>query len=718
MQLAQQGIILSFVDRRPAILSVDAVTDISVSFNTEFFEVVFRLPIQVMVNTSDGNSELMTVTWNEGSYNEAVAGVYTILGTITPSSGVRNPLGITAEVDVTVEVALSPSDLANQIMWLRENTVNTGGQVDNWINNFNSARDMVKITDARRPGLNATGIEGSLTTIDYLLANSDILRCEGGLGLTADYTIYMIIKVTSFATTQIILQNADNDVVFGNTGIMTQVRATTGDMWVDFRKNVSGSTNQQRVEFPYNTTAFSLVHIKHDAAGAGASINVVKQDGALIKKNTGMEPVVHNSNTLKIGGTGFDTSTPFGGSIAEVIITSDYHDAITEASVIDYFKTRYPTELGDIAFFDETKFRPIDSVSEAWNGLDAILRGDGKYDFVAGTLTGKIYYLEQGATINDWTTTLLVDTLREIQSLKVYGRTSANRLVLLSAHKDSAALNDNIGKIMVHYADTTDDQGAYTSATPLPAHDYPQQIVVYDIDNDGENEFIFSFQGGGVGEGGVSWFKFTDINAPLGGGTEHVCIQHSGAWWIDGPYDIGGTDRWIFSARNNRNPGNEVPGLYYLTPASPVTNTWAETTIDNSVIDFGHWSVGNIFGNTNDIVIQNFSNDDIYAYNGASAFAESTIITGASAGVGTNLKIITGNVINGRSSFLSFTENDWAYLNYWNGSAWARRKLFQTLGHPADNEIFYLDIDNSGFLTIVFDDNTNLANANVRMFRL
>src|SRR5688572_14332426 len=102
MQLAQQGIILSFVDRRPAILSVDAVTDISVSFNTEFFEVVFRLPIQVMVNTSDGNSELMTVTWNEGSYNEAVAGVYTILGTITPSSGVRNPLGITAEVDVTV----------------------------------------------------------------------------------------------------------------------------------------------------------------------------------------------------------------------------------------------------------------------------------------------------------------------------------------------------------------------------------------------------------------------------------------------------------------------------------------------------------------------------------------------------------------------------------------------------------------------------------------
>lgn len=698
--------------------SIDPVTDISVSFNTDFFEVVFRLPIQVMVNTSDGNSQLMTVNWQEGSYDGTTANIYTIIGTITLPGGIKNPLLLTATVDVTVEVALSPSDLLNQIMWLRETNTNTGGQVDNWTNKFNAALDMIKITDPRRPGLNAAGIEGSLTSIDYLLANSDILRCEGGLGLTADFTIYIVLKVTAFAATQLIIENTDNDAAFGNTGIQAQVRITTGDMWVDFRKNIAGSTNQQRVEFPYNSTAWHLIHLKHDSVGAGTSINVVKQDGALIKKNTGMQPVVHNSNTLKIGGTGFDTSTPLGGSIAEVIITSDYHDAITEASVIDYFRTRYPIELGEIEFFDETKFRPIDSVSEAWNGLDSILRGDGKYDFVAGTLTGKIYYLEQGATINDWTTTLLVDTLREIQSLKVFGRTSGGRLILLSAHKDSSSTNDNIGKIMTHLADTTDDQGAYTSATPIAAHDYPQQIVVYDIDNDGIDEFIFSFQGNGVGEGGVSWFKFTNVNTPLSGGTEHVCIQHSGAWWIDGPYDIGGTDRWIFSARNNRNPGNEVPGLYYLTPASPVTNAWAETTIDNTVLDFGHWSVGNIFGNSNDIVIQNFSNDDIYAYNGASSFAKSTIITGVSSGIGTQLKIITGNIINGRSSFVSFVEDDWAYLNYWNGSTWSRRKLFQTLGHPADNEMFYLDIDNSGFLTVVFDDNTNLAAANVMMFRL
>lgn len=698
------------------IVSVEETDPISVSYNTPFFEVVFDLPITRQVTLSDGSVVTMDVTWQEGSYDETVADDYTIIGVLTLTGNAKNPLLIQSSALVTVEVALSPSDLTDQIMWLRENNDNTAGELDNWHNNFNRAIDELKITDARRPNVNATGIDGN-TSMEYTKANADVTRSEAGLGLVNDFTAWFLIKVNDFTTNQIIAQNADNDVAFGNTGIMLQARSTSL-LWADFRKNVAGATNQQRVEWPFSSTAWELITLKHDANGAGASVNVVKQGGAMIKKNIGMEPVVHNSNTFKLGGTGFDSSTPLGGSIAEIIITSNYQDPVTEASVIDYFKSRYPTQLANIFFFDETQFRPIDSVSEAWNGLDAILRNDNKYDFVAGTLTGKIYYLEQGATINDWTTTLLVDTLREIQSLKVFGRDSSDRLILLSAHKDSAATDDNIGKIMVHRADTTNDKGAYTSATPITAHDYPQQIVVYDVDNDGVDEFIFSFQGNGVGEGGVSWFKFTDVDLPLGGGTEHVCIQHSGAWWVDGPYNINGADRWIFSARNNRNPGIEVPGLYYLTPASPVTNTWAETTLDNTALDFGHYSVGNIFGNTNDIVIQNFSNDDIYAYDAANSYAKSTIITGGSSGQGTQLKIITGNIINGRSSFLTFVENDWAYLNYYNGATWSRRKLFQTLGHPADNEVFYLDVDNSGFLTVVFDDNTDLANANVRKFRL
>lgn len=705
--------------------SIDAADNISVSYNTEFFEVVFLLPIQLMVNTSDGNSQLMTVTWQEGSYDGTTADTYTITGIITPPEGIRNPLGISTTVDVTVAAASTPDLLANQIIWLREDRTVTSGNIDNWINKYNSSLDLVKIADANRPNTNATGIEGSLPSVEFIRANNDRLRSEGTtIGLTGDFTYYLVFKCTdpTIASGQMLLENTDNGTAFVNTGIQAVVN--TSEIRVDFRKNVSGAANQQRIAFPFTSTNYALLHVKHDSNGSGNSINVVKLDGALIKKDTGMEPVVHNSNQLKLGTDGLASpGTPFGGSMVELIMTADYHDDLTEASVLDYFKTRYPTELGDIAFFDETKFSPLDALTEAWNGLDYILRNDGKYDFIGGTLTGKIYYFEQGATVNDWTTTLLVDTSREIQKLKIFGRDSSGRLIFITNHKDSAASNDNIGKIMLHRADTTADDGAYSSVALVTGRGYPQGILVYDVDGDGEDEFLYAYEGNMAGQGGIRWWDCSDIDDVLdtGNWTEHNAITHEGAWWIAGFYNISGTDRLVFSARNatTRNPA-EVPGIYYLTPASPVTNTWTETTIDNTVADFLHVDVGNFFGNDVDVIAQNFDNGNIFGYNSASAWAKSTIISGGS-GAGMNIRIVPaefGGVINGRSSFISFTENDWAYHNYWNGSSWSRRRLFQTLGHPADNEIYFLNVDNSGFMRVVFDDNTNLANANVRMFRL
>jgi hypothetical protein len=706
------------------VTSVEATGPISVSYNTPFFQVVFMLPITREVTVNDGSTYTSTITWNEGTYDETVAGAYPITGTLSLPAGVYNPNSVNATVTVTVEIALSPSALANQIIWLRENNTNTGGQVDNWNNKFNSSLDLVKLTDARRPNLNSTGIEGSLPTYEFTLANSDLLKSEGTtIGLSGDFTYYIIFKDTdpTNATAQILMHNASTDLAFVNTGLMSQIRG--GEIWDDFRKNVSGSTNQQRVIFPFTSTAWHIMHVKHDANGAGNSTNVVKLDGALIKKNVGMEPVVHNSNPLKIGSTSIDLSTPFGGSIAEVLMTSDYHSALTEASVLDYFKTRYPTEMSDIEFFDETKFRAIDNVSKAWNGLDTIPRVDGKYDLIGGTLTGEIYYMAQGATINDWTTTLLISTGEEIQHIKVYGEDSSGKLIILSLHKDATTVNDNVGKIMVHRENVAGDHdGAWSSLTLVTGRGYPQSVIVRDIyNNDGVDEFIYAYEGNLAGQGGVRWYDCSNVDDALNAAvwTEHTAITHEGAWWLAGFYNIGGTDRLVFSARNatSRNPA-EVPGIYYLTMASPVTNTWTETTIDNTVADWLHVDVGNFFGNSVDIVAVNQTTDEIYAYNSASSFAKSTIITGVSTGVNTMVKIVPGNIINGRNSFMSFTENDWCYLNYYNGSTWSRRKLLQTLGHPPDSQLFGIDVDNSGFQTIIFDDNTNLANANVFMLRL
>jgi hypothetical protein len=174
----------------------------------------------------------------------------------------------------------------------------------------------------------------------------------------------------------------------------------------------------------------------------------------------------------------------------------------------------------------------------------------------------------------------------------------------------------------------------------------------------------------------------------------------------------------VFSARTNRNAAS-VPGIYYLTPAATVTDLWTETTIDNSVIDFGHVDVGNFFGNVNDIIAQNYSNSNGYGYDAGNSFAKSTIITGGAGQVGYNIRKID-RFKNGRNMFIFVVQNDWFYLAELNddGVTYDKRKLFQTLTHPGDSEFIYGDLDKSGYPVGIWDDNTGLANAHIYKFRI
>jgi hypothetical protein len=668
---------------------------ITVPYDTGFAELLLVLP-----QTYEGDQ----ITWSEGSYDGETSGDYNLSGTTGT---------VTTLITVTVQAAATPDLLNNKIIWLRENNANTTGNVDNWNNKFNSALDLVKMSDATRPNLNATGLNG-LPTYEFTRANNDRLRAEIALGLIGDFTYYLVFQCsnpTLAATSQMLLENTDNDSAFGNTGIQALIRE--GEIWVDFRKNDGG--DQQRVEFPFSDTGWHVLEVKYDANGNDASTRVIKLDGALIHKSTNADPVVHNNNLLKIGSNGFGTTNAIGGAFAELIMNSEFHDNLTESGILQYLAERYNLSLIP---FDDTQYRAIDSLSEAWNGLDSILRDDGKYDLVGGTLTGKIYYFEQGATVADWTATLLVDTGVEIQKLKVWGRDGSDRLVLISAHKDLSVVDDNNGNIRIHRADTTDDNGAYSSLTLIDERYYPQGILVQDIDNDGVDEFIFTWQGTTSGEGGVHWFDCSNVNDILNmaSWTEHVAIVHESAWWIAGFHNIDGIDRLVFSARNNRNDSS-VPGIYYLTPAATITNTWAQTTIDNTNANWGHIDFGNFVGNDGDLIAHNFDDDNVYVYDESDTFAKTTLITGATAEASYNLSTVDV-LVNGRNPFILIVENDWCYYISYNGATWDKRKLFQTLEHPADNEILSVDLDDSGFLTITIDDNTGLANSHIYTFRL
>jgi len=598
-----------------------------------------------------------------------------------------------------------PDQLQNKVLWLREDNINSTNEIDNWVNKYNGSLDAVKITDLRRPFFNATGING-VSSLEFTRANNDTLQTEAGLGLTGDFTVDIIFKVTdpTIASPQFLIENIDNGASFVNTGF--QITVVNSLIRVDFRDG----TNTQRAEFAFTSTAWQLLTIKHDSNGAGASRNTIKLNGVLKYETSVANAVTHNSNLLKIGGN-FQSANAFGGSIAEIIITSDYQSNTTERGLKNYFNNRYGLSVVHNNEYNFSGLTSVDAISEAWNGLAPLQREDGKYDLIGGTLTGKIYYFEQGATVDDWTATQIIDSGDEIQSLKIYGR-DAGKLVLITVHKDlSGALN---GNVRIHKAQTIDDKGAYSSVTLVTNRNYPQDILVYDVDGDGADEFLFTYQGTSGGSGGINWFDWNGsdiINAS--NWTEHVAKQHESAWWMAGFHNIAGIDRLVFSARNNRNPAS-VPGIFYLTPAAIITDAWTETTIDNTVADWMHVDVGNFSGNSNDIVAINNGTDDVSFYNAANSW-EKTTINGSSLQGSFNVRKIA-ETYNSRNILLHIVENDRGYIMYWNGTTWIKEPVFATITHPADNEVLYLDLDGSGEKYVVFDDSSTLVSSHIFKF--
>jgi hypothetical protein len=66
------------------------------------FENITTLPTTVLCGLTGNTSANIPVTWAEGSYDETVAGPYTLVGTLGTVSGITNTTGITAAIVLTV----------------------------------------------------------------------------------------------------------------------------------------------------------------------------------------------------------------------------------------------------------------------------------------------------------------------------------------------------------------------------------------------------------------------------------------------------------------------------------------------------------------------------------------------------------------------------------------------------------------------------------------
>lgn len=82
------------------ISSIAVSTPISVANGTLFSALV--LPSKVLITYSDSSKGLLKVTWAAGSYNAAVAAVYTLQGTVTLPTHITNTGNKKGSIAVTV----------------------------------------------------------------------------------------------------------------------------------------------------------------------------------------------------------------------------------------------------------------------------------------------------------------------------------------------------------------------------------------------------------------------------------------------------------------------------------------------------------------------------------------------------------------------------------------------------------------------------------------
>jgi hypothetical protein len=82
------------------VVSVSPVTDISVSFGTDFSAISF--PSQVTVTYSDNSTQDVNVTFTQGTYDNSIANTYILEGDLALANGTTNKGNIKASVKIIV----------------------------------------------------------------------------------------------------------------------------------------------------------------------------------------------------------------------------------------------------------------------------------------------------------------------------------------------------------------------------------------------------------------------------------------------------------------------------------------------------------------------------------------------------------------------------------------------------------------------------------------
>lgn len=251
------------------------------------------------------------------------------------------------------------------------------------------------------------------------------------------------------------------------------------------------------------------------------------------------------------------------------------------------------------------------------------LNGDGRLDLLTSNgKGGTTFWFGAGETIDDWTRHEIhraTDPIGEIEGNDLGDFDGDGRL-------EAVSLNQRAGEVLLHRAGS-DPRGTWTTVVLRGERPLVQASLVTDVDGDGRDDLIFTWEGRAEGRGGVHWLKFSgsDLLDPTHW-TEHVMTTLESAWWIaPRRVDLNGNGRetdLVVTARNltSRNPGAR-PGVYWLEEPSDPTQPWKLHTIDRTLNHPLHVDVGDFSGDGNgkDVVVGGFETGHLtwyrYAHN-------------------------------------------------------------------------------------------------------
>ena len=342
------------------------------------------------------------------------------------------------------------------------------------------------------------------------------------------------------------------------------------------------------------------------------------------------------------------------------------------------------------------------------------ITGNGLNDYLVANETGQVYWFEQ--------TAYQTFTRHTINASSETGKKEGAVWWFVDGGWVAIVLDQTNGHLVMWYPNTGGDyDGTWSRVALRTDRGRPQDAKTWDIDEDGNTELVYSWEGVGAAVGGVHWMKFTgsDFTNPAHY-TDYIITTQDGCWWItEERRDLSGNGRatdFAFTARLN---GSVDPGVFYLLEPADVTDTWTRVEIDGTYKDILHIEFGNFFGTSNKDLVVNTREGDLWIYDFDNDYAK-TVIESGNTNRNTYLAFTHKNTHNGRNKIISSGGPDYASGSFglitvwlWNGSSWVAdqtinnqvkkiddRSVWEQINAQGDWGIYTLDSLTNEFLLI------------------